>query len=57
MIDRWDGATYRRVLVVKGRPTELAVRQEGPPTRPRLIVTATPSLRTPSERQVSSLGH
>ena len=52
-IDRWDGETYRRVLVVKGRPTELAVRQEGPLTRPRLIVTATPSLRTPSERQLA----
>lgn len=51
-IDRWDGVTYRRVLVVNGRPTELAVRQEGPLTRPRLIVTATPSLRTSSERQL-----
>jgi DNA-3-methyladenine glycosylase II len=51
-IDRWDGETYRRTLVVEGRPTELAVRQEGPLTAPRLIVTATPSLRTPSERQV-----
>jgi DNA-3-methyladenine glycosylase II len=51
-IDRWDGMTYRRVIVVRGRPTELAVRQDGPLTRPRLIVTATPSLRTPSERQL-----
>lgn len=51
-IDRWDGATYRRILVVKGRPTELAVHQEGPLTAPRLVVTATPSLRTPSERQL-----
>jgi DNA-3-methyladenine glycosylase II len=51
-IDRWDGVTYRRMLVVKGRPTELAVRQEGALMRPRLIVTATPSLGTASERQV-----
>ena len=51
-IDRWDGVTYRRVLVVKGRPTDIAVRQEGSLTRPRLVVTATPSLRSPSERQV-----
>jgi DNA-3-methyladenine glycosylase II len=51
-IDRWDGMTYRRVIVVRGRPTELAVRQDGTLTRPRLIVTATPSLRTPSERQL-----
>ena len=48
--DRWDGVTFRRVIVVRGRPTELSVRQEGPLTGPRLIVTATPSLRTPSER-------
>jgi DNA-3-methyladenine glycosylase II len=51
-IDRWDGVTYRRVLVVEGRPTQLAVRQEGPPAAPRLVVTAAPSLRTPAERQL-----
>ena len=28
LIDRWDGTTYRRVMVIGGRPTELAVRQE-----------------------------
>jgi DNA-3-methyladenine glycosylase II len=50
-IDRWDGATYRRVIVVEGRPTELAVRQAGSSTSPRLIVTAMPPLRTPAERQ------
>ncbi len=44
--------TYRRVIVVNGRPTELAVRQEGLLTAPRLTVTATPPLRTPSERHV-----
>ena len=50
-IDRWDGVTYRRVIAIEGRPIEVAVRQEGPLTGPRLIVTATPSLRTPSQRQ------
>jgi len=34
-----------------GRPTELAVRQEGSPATPRLIVTATPSLGTMAERR------
>ena len=24
LIDRWDGTTYRRVIVMGGRPTELA---------------------------------
>jgi DNA-3-methyladenine glycosylase II len=28
-IDRWDGTAYRRVIIVAGRPTELAVRQAG----------------------------
>lgn len=50
-IDRWDGVTYRRLIVLEGRPTELAVRQEGSPARPRLIVTATPSVRTASGRR------
>jgi DNA-3-methyladenine glycosylase II len=50
-IDRWDGHTYRRVIVVSGRPTELAVRQTGSPSAPHLAVTATPALRTRTERQ------
>lgn len=50
-IDRWDGTTYRRVILVGRRPTELAVQQEGPATAPRLIVATKPSLRTPLERQ------
>ena len=40
-IDRWDGTTFRRVVVLGHRPTELAVRQEGPSITPRSIVTAT----------------
>jgi DNA-3-methyladenine glycosylase II len=48
-IDRWDGETYRRVIVIGRRPTELAVRQAGPALTPRLIVTTTPALREPSE--------
>jgi DNA-3-methyladenine glycosylase II len=47
-IDRWDGTTYRRVVVRGCRRTELAVRQRGPSTTPRLIVTVTPSFKTPS---------
>ena len=47
LIDRWDGTTYRRVIVIEGRPTELAVRQAGSSAAPRLIVSATPPPRTP----------
>jgi DNA-3-methyladenine glycosylase II len=49
-IDRWDGTTYRRVVVIGRRVTELAIRQSGSPAVPRVTVTATPSLRTPAER-------
>ena len=40
-IDRWDGTTYRRVVTLGRRPTELAVRQEGHSTMARVIVTVT----------------
>jgi hypothetical protein len=50
-IDRWDGATYRRVVVIGGRLTEIAVRQAGSSAAPQLIVTATPPPRTPPGRQ------
>lgn len=48
-IDRWDGTTYRRVIVLEGRPTELAVRQDGSSAAPMLVVTATPPPRTPRD--------
>jgi DNA-3-methyladenine glycosylase II len=55
-IDRWDGSTYRRVVTIGTRVTELAVRQSGPPTAPRVTVTATPPLRTAADRrQVRSI--
>jgi DNA-3-methyladenine glycosylase II len=45
-IDRWDGATYRRVLPFDDVPIEVAVRQSGPCDTPRLQVTLTgPGLR------------
>ena len=47
LIDRWDGTTFRRVIVIEGRPTELAVRQAGSSAAPRLFVSATPPPRTP----------
>lgn len=50
-IDRWDGTTYRRIVVIGRRVTELAVRQSGSSSAPRIIVTATPSLRTAIDRR------
>lgn len=40
-IDRWDGRTYRRALLVEGRPVEIAVEQAGGPDDPRLDVALT----------------
>jgi DNA-3-methyladenine glycosylase II len=39
-LDRWDGSTYRRVLLVGEHPVELAVSQSAPPDAPRLEVRA-----------------
>jgi DNA-3-methyladenine glycosylase II len=39
--DRWDGQTYRRVLVQGEKKLEVAVTQAGPPGNPELKVTAT----------------
>lgn len=38
--DRWDGETYQRVLVQRGKPVEVAVIQRGPVQKPVLQVTA-----------------
>jgi DNA-3-methyladenine glycosylase II len=50
-IDRWDGTTYRRIVIIGRRVTELAVRQSGSSAAPRVIVTARPALRTLSDRR------
>jgi len=50
-IDRWDGTTYRRIVVIGGRATEIAVRQVGASAESRLIVTTVPPPRTPSGRK------
>ncbi len=38
-VDRWDGGTYRRALVLRSEPIELAVRQSAGGVAPRLEVT------------------
>ena len=38
-IDRWDGKTYSRVLVVDNAPVLVEVTQEGPAEGPRLVVS------------------
>ena len=41
IIDRWDGQTYRRVLIEDGNPFEIAVTQSGRSGMPRLHVLVT----------------
>jgi DNA-3-methyladenine glycosylase II len=40
LVDRWDGQTYRRVLVVQDQAVEVAVTQVGLAESPRLLVEA-----------------
>ncbi len=39
IVDRWDGKTYSRALLVEGRPVEMKAIQTGSPDNPRLRVT------------------
>ncbi|MEP6757022.1 MAG: DNA-3-methyladenine glycosylase 2 family protein [Chthonomonadales bacterium] len=39
LIDRWDGETYRRTLIIDGIPIEVEVIQTGPPETPQIRVT------------------
>jgi DNA-3-methyladenine glycosylase II len=56
IIDRWDGATYRRVLPFDGAPIEVAVTQSGPCDAPRLQVVLTgPGLRPEFKERAKSL--
>jgi DNA-3-methyladenine glycosylase II len=40
LVDRWDGRTYRRSLLVQDEPVEVAVTQTGPAEAPLLRVEA-----------------
>ena len=39
LLDRWDGTTYRRALVLRGRVGNISVRQVGTTASPALLVT------------------
>lgn len=56
IVDRWDGDTYRRVLVSEaGVPFEVEVRQTGEPAAPRLLVSAQPpNTDEPTKRLIVS---
>ena len=49
-VDRWDGTTYRRVLVVDGQPLGVEVAQIAPPQCPMLRVTVRGASLAPCAR-------
>lgn len=53
-MDRWDGTTYCRVLVLDDEPTEVAVSQIGPPETPRLRVVLVGSSGGPDRVAVAT---
>lgn len=54
VIDRWDGRTYRRILLQSGFPVKVAVRQNGAPEKARLSVTAESSFVQPEKKTVTA---
>jgi DNA-3-methyladenine glycosylase II len=58
-MDRWDGTTYRRVLLVDGALSEVAVTQVAPPWVPRLrvVVDAVPTGLSRSGGVIPTLEH
>ncbi|MEO6781860.1 MAG: hypothetical protein ABI196_13295 [Bradyrhizobium sp.] len=56
LVDRWDGTTYRRVLPFDDAPVEVAVRQTGSSSAPRLNVRLTGErLRPEFKREAKAL--
>jgi DNA-3-methyladenine glycosylase II len=53
-IDRWDGTTWRRILLVEGRPLGVEVAQIAPPERSMLRVTVRGATLAPCARSAVS---
>ena len=47
-MDRWDGKTYRRVLMLNDKPVEVALLQAGSARAPQLTALLLPALETSS---------
>jgi DNA-3-methyladenine glycosylase II len=54
-IDRWDGRTYRRVLMIDGQSVEVAVHQSGGPEAPQLEIDVTGSRVTVQQEERARL--
>ena len=54
-VDRWDGRTYRRVLMIDGQAVEVAVNQSGGPEEPQLAVDVTGSRLTLRQEELAKV--
>jgi DNA-3-methyladenine glycosylase II len=54
-VDRWDGRTYRRILMIDGQAVEVAVRQSGGPEEPQLEVDLTGSCLTLRQEELAKV--
>lgn len=52
-VDRWDGRTYRRILMIDDQAVEVAVRQSGGPEEPELEVSLTSSRLTLRQEELA----
>jgi DNA-3-methyladenine glycosylase II len=52
-MDRWDGRTYRRAIIIAGNPAEVAVTQIGKIENPSLRVTITTTTHLPDAGQAT----
>ena len=50
IVDRWDGRTYRRILIDKGKPFEIAAIQLDNSESPRLQITVTGDAATSDKK-------
>ncbi len=56
LIDRWDGATYERVLAIRGKPVLTRIAQSGSVDAPRLEITASAAYLPTVTRSVVTTG-
>lgn len=52
IVDRWDGSIYRRVLMIRESPVEVAVAQTGSADHPTLAVTVVGTRLIPETRAI-----
>ncbi|MEN6441597.1 MAG: DNA-3-methyladenine glycosylase 2 family protein [Syntrophobacter sp.] len=49
-IDRWDGSTYRRILIAQEHPVEVEIIQTGPSDKPLLRIATTGARLSPDTK-------